>query len=110
MVPILVKANDIQGSKSMTNWSHVLKKSRIFVNKVSKEPWPSRLSQEKGKKKTSGQKEKPHGKKKKTHGKKKLPRSKKKNLTAKENKNSSRHQRNFAESLFLFAVRLILLP
>ena len=80
------------------------------MNRISKVRWPAQPTVT-GKEITSGQKEKPQCKKKNLTAKRKKLTAKR--ITSrqkkKELKMSSRHRRNFAVSLFLFAVRLILL-
>ena len=80
----IMKANQMSKfCASSHKYPHVgKKKSRIFVNRISKVLWPSRLSREKNlpqgkkknlraKRKASQQKEKPQGKKKNLTAKKK---------------------------------------
>ena len=104
----IMKANQMSKvCASSHEYPHVEKiQESLWMSKVR---WPSQLSQEKNQ--PYGKKKKPHSKKKKTHSKKNKLAAKR--ITSrqkkKELKMSSRHRRNFAVSLFLFAVRLILL-
>ena len=89
---------------------------KIFVNKISKVRWPSRLSRQnnlKAKRKTTGKKET----QRKTSQQTEKPHGKKKNLTAEKRKKNKKCPEVvlfsvrffFLPEVFLFAVRLILL-
>ena len=112
----IMKANQMSKvCASFTN-THMLKKKIKNLREQNFKGTVAQLTEIMGKELTSGQKEKPQAKKKnlrpkrKTSGQKGKPHGKKKETRSKRIKNVLSASKKFCHEVFLFAVRLILLP